>query len=141
MRWYFHHVFAKDAAWNNGELRVRTVIEDEVFTKIRLVTQAEETLIAWRGIRGDHSHTRWKSVAHRFSGNLDNAGKLMAEYGRRRDHPRVVALLPDFKIGSAGESDFDSHQQIFGTNGRDCDFLDLEIFGPIQHGRRHVSIR
>ena len=72
---------------------------------------------------------------------LDHSGKFMAENGRGSDHARVIATLPHFQIGSAGERNLDADQGLVGGQARNIDTLDAQIFAAVQHRRGHMTGR
>src|SRR5437879_6639740 len=95
-------VLPNDAAWNAHILRVGTVVEQQILTEVLLAAVAVVTRAAWRRICRQHAQARLPLTGHLWPDGDDFAHQLVPEHGRRRDHSRVVAALPDSQAGPAG---------------------------------------
>src|SRR5712691_8832897 len=112
MRRNLHHIFTKDASGYQRVLGICSIVENEVLAKIGLVLCAEETLVTRSRIGGDNTHTGLEALTNGFAGFFDNTGQFVAEERRRRNHPGMVSLLPDFEIRPASQRHLHADQKV-----------------------------
>src|ERR1700674_5632285 len=86
-----------DARGNANILGIRAVVEQQIFAQVFEPAPAEETLVAWGGIRRHHALSGLNALD--LSAHGDNvAGQFVSEYGRRHDHTSVIAAAKDLYI-------------------------------------------
>ena len=135
---HFQHIFHDDAAGDAHVIGVGAVVEQQVVAKIFLATAAVIAAQTRRGIRGDNAHADPPAWIHPLADGRDLADQLVAKDGRRLNHFRVIAALPDFEVGTVGKRQPDAHQDFVGGQSGHVDFFNAKIFAAIQHRRGHL---
>ena len=125
------HVLPDDAPRDADVFRVGAVVEQQVLAKIALPLAAKQADVAGRRIRRNDARADLQAAVHVGSQRFDDAGKLVPEHRRRRNHARVVSPLPDFQIRAAGQGDFDADQRLIRREPGDIHALDLQILASI----------
>src|SRR2546427_7555683 len=135
----FEQVFPNDAAGSAHILGVGTVVDKKILAEILLAAVAVVTRPARRRICRQHAQARLPLTGHLWPDGDDFAHQLVPEHGRRRDHSRVVAALPDFQVGPVGESNAHANENLVRPDRRNVNLLDAQVFAAVEDGCGHPS--
>ncbi len=135
---HLEHVFHHDAAGDAEIFGVGAVVEEQVFAEIFLAAAAMEAAQAWRGIGSDDALADAPAGINTLAESGDFADDFVAENGGRLNHARVVAALPNFKIGAIGEREANAEEHFVGGQSGHIDFFDAQIFAAIENGGGHL---
>ena len=130
------HVVPDDPGRDARELGVGAVPEQEVVAEALPAGQAVAALAAGRGVRGHHTRPGREALDPR-AGLLDDARDLVAEHGRRPDHPRVVPAAEHLDVRPARERDPRPQQDLAVLGPRQRDRLDPHVLAAVEDGRLH----
>ena len=138
MRRNLQHILAHNAAGDADVFGISTVVEEQILAKIAAFLAAEKTYAARRGVRRHHTRAYRQILSSLRADLLYDSGEFVSKNGRRRDHPRMIATLPDLEIGAASQRDLYPHQRLVRRQSRNIDLLDLQVFTAVEHGGGHV---
>jgi hypothetical protein len=136
---HIERVLCHDAGWNAKELGVRSVVEEQVFTKVLLAVKAEITFVARRRIERNNA-IAWGELEDALSNRRDHPRQLMPKRKRWRAHASVIAATIDLEICAASQSSLDANHDLPALGLRDRHTLDAQVFPAVQHGGAHGRI-
>ena len=128
-----------DARGNANVLRVRAVVEEQVFAEILQPAAAEIALFARRRVGSDHALAHGK-IGDALAHGDNVAGQFMPEHSGRDDHPRVISTAENLHIGTAGQRHLHPHQDVSRIDFRHGYRLHLQVFLAVKHGSHHVVV-
>jgi hypothetical protein len=129
-----------DARGKPDKFGVRSIVEQQILTKILLAVLAKKAAVAGSRVRRNDTLSSAK-LPNAFAYRDHIASHFVTKERGRADHFGVVAAAKDFYIGAASERRADAHQQFARADGWNGNRLEPHVFLAIQHGRLHIRIR
>lgn len=128
-----------DPRRNADILRIRTVIEEQIFAEVLQPALTEEALFARRGV-GRHHALSNGDPADVFSNRDYIAGQFVPEHSGGHDHAGVIPAAKDFDVGPTGQGYFYPYENVAATDRWNGHRLYLQVLLAVEHGCHHLVI-